>query len=57
MKEFLKMLLKSLGLVEVRGKANMDVMLGCMMAIEQKISELEEQEREEEVGEEGGEDG
>ena len=57
MKEFLNTLLKSLDLIEIKGKANMDVMLGCMMAIERKIAELEEQERKEEVEEEGGEDG
>ena len=38
--DFLNTLLKSLNNIEVKGKENMDVLLGCMFAIENKISEL-----------------
>lgn len=41
MKEFLATLLQSLNQIEVRGKENMDVLLGCIFAIEKKISEID----------------
>lgn len=41
MKEFLSNLLKSLDKIEVKGRDNMDIMLGCMMAIEQAIAQLD----------------
>lgn len=41
MKEFLENLLKSLDRIEVKGKNNMDILLGCMMAIEKAISQLD----------------
>lgn len=48
MKEFLENLLKSLNCIEVKGKENLDVLLGCMMAIENAINELENPQVEEE---------
>lgn len=41
MKEFLEALLKSLNQVEVKGRQNLDVLLGCMMAIENAIAQFE----------------
>lgn len=41
MKEFLTALLQSLNQIEVKGKDNMDVLLGCIFAIEKKISEID----------------
>lgn len=41
MKDFLTTLLKSLNSIEVKGKENIDILLGCMMAVEQMISQLE----------------
>lgn len=38
--DFLNMLLKSLNSIEVKGKENMDVVLGCIFAVEGKIAEL-----------------
>jgi len=42
MREFLNTLLASLNTIEVKGKNNIDVLLGCMMAIEQQIAALDE---------------
>jgi hypothetical protein len=42
MKEFLERLLQSLNEIEVKGKANIDILLGCMMAIERAIAQTEE---------------
>lgn len=44
MKEFLRTLLFSLESIEIKGKSNLDTLLGCMMAIEQKIAELDSNE-------------
>jgi len=41
MKDFLTTLLKSLDKIEVKGKENIDILLGCMMAVEQMIAQLE----------------
>lgn len=49
MKEFLIMLLRSLNNIEVKGKDNMDVLLGCMMAIENKIAEINEEQNKDDV--------
>lgn len=49
MEEFLTSLLRSLNEIEVKGKQNIDILLGCMMAIETKIKQLGEEE-----GEDGG---
>ena len=38
--DFLKTLLSSLNSIEVKGKTNMDVLLGCIMAIEQQIAKI-----------------
>ena len=40
MKEFLYTLLTSLNNIEVKGKSNMDILLGCIVAVENKIEEL-----------------
>lgn len=44
--DFLNNLLKSLNSIEVKGKNNMDVLLGCMVAIERAIKELDEAQEE-----------
>ena len=49
MKEFLERLLQSLNEIEVKGKANIDILLGCMMAIEKAIAQLNETETKEET--------
>ena len=41
MKDFLKTLLASLETIEVKGKNNLDTLLGCMMAIEKAIERLD----------------
>lgn len=48
METFLKTLLESLNRIEVKGKENIDILLGCMMAIENAINELENPQAEEE---------
>lgn len=40
MKDFLYTLLTSLNNIEVKGKSNIDVLLGCIFAVENKIEEL-----------------
>lgn len=44
MKDFLYTLMRSLNTVEVRGRDNMDVLLGCINAIERMIVEIEKEE-------------
>lgn len=39
--DFLNTLLKSLNSLEVKGKSNMDILLGCIFAVENKIAELQ----------------
>lgn len=46
MRDFLNTLLASLDTLEVKGKQNLDVLLGCMMAVEKAIAQLEAQEKE-----------
>ena len=46
MDEFLHTLLNSLNCIEVKGKSNLDTLLGCIMAIEREIARLEETEAE-----------
>lgn len=41
MRDFLYNVYLSLCKVEVKGKENMDILLGCILAIEQKISEID----------------
>lgn len=53
MKDFLTTLLKSLNEVEVKGKQNMDIMLGCMMAVEKMLNQLDTPEEESEVKDDG----
>lgn len=43
MKDFLERLAMSLNSIEVKGKDNLDTLLGCIMAIEHKITELNEE--------------
>jgi hypothetical protein len=43
MREFLKKLLASLERISVSGKDNLDILLGCMMSIEEVIEQLEKQ--------------
>lgn len=40
MNEFLHALLISLNRIEVKGKDNLDILLGCIVAVENKIEEL-----------------
>ena len=47
MKEFLEKLLKSLNELEVKGRNNIDILLGCMMAVENAIEQIPENEGEE----------
>lgn len=44
MKEFLYTLLRSLDAIEVKGKSNMDILLGCMNAVEHEIAKIEAEE-------------
>lgn len=46
MKEFLENLLKCLDRIEIKGKDNMDILLGCIVAIERAIKELDEAQEE-----------
>lgn len=50
METFLKTLLESLNRIEVKGKDNIDILLGCMIAIENAINELNPQAEEEQDG-------
>lgn len=42
MKDFLNTILRSLNRIEVKGKDNMDILLGCILVVEKKIAEMEE---------------
>lgn len=46
MEEFLRSLLRSLDQLEVRGRENLDIVLGCMLAIEQVLTQIQENEEE-----------
>ena len=46
--DFLNTLLQSLNQIEIKGKDNMDILLGCIYAVEQKITELNTPEESEE---------
>ena len=52
MKEFLKTLISTLNGIEVKGKDNMDSLLGCILAAEHELSKIE---AEESTGEETNE--
>ena len=41
MKEFLEQLMTSLGKIEVKGRDNLDILLGCIMAVERAIDQLD----------------
>lgn len=45
MKDFLYTLLRSLDRIEVHGKDNMEILIGCIYAIEGKIAEIEADEQ------------
>lgn len=45
MKEFLYTLLRSLDCIEIKGKDNMEILIGCIYAIEGKIAEIEADEQ------------
>jgi len=49
MKEFFETLLRSLNVIEVRGKDNMEVMLGCISAVENALEQLNNPQTEEET--------
>lgn len=42
MDEKIEQLIATLNLIEVRGKENLDMLLGCIMTLEQMIKELED---------------
>lgn len=46
MKDFLERLAMSLNSIEVKGKDNMDTLLGCIIAIEHEIDKLNEDKEE-----------
>lgn len=48
--EMLKKLKMSLNSIEVRGEANLDLLLGCIMATDKMIAMLNEQKEENEDG-------
>ena len=48
MDTFLKTLLESLNRIEVKGKENIDILLGCMIAIENALEQLNNPQKEEE---------
>lgn len=45
MKEFLYTLLRSLERIETKGKDNLEILIGCIYAIEGKITEIEADEQ------------
>lgn len=55
MKEYLYTMLRSLNALEIKGKDNMEVLLGCIMATERMISVIEAETKEEVEEEEEGE--
>lgn len=54
MTEILRAVITTLNSVEVRGKSNMDRLLGCINALEQTLNALETQQTEEKEGESHG---
>ena len=54
MKEFLETLLKTLNCIEVKGKDNVNYLLGCICAVENMISMLEQSEKNIETEEDNG---
>lgn len=50
MEEFLRSLLRSLEQLEVRGRENLDIVLGCMLAIERVLTQIQEKEEGESDG-------
>ena len=52
MDEFLRTLISTLSDIEVKGKSNMDKLLGCILAAEHELSKIE---AEESIGEETNE--
>lgn len=54
MTEILKAVITTLNSIDVRGKSNMDRMLGCINALEQTVRALETPQTEETEGENHG---
>ena len=50
MEQYLESLLLSLNSIEVRGKDNLNVLLGCILAVEAAIANLDKPEEESENG-------
>ena len=48
MKDFLTQLLLTLNSIEVKGKENLDYLLGCMISVERAIAQLDEETKKEE---------
>ena len=46
MKRIIQSLIATLGKIEVRGKDNLDMLLGCIQTLEKLLANLEEQEKE-----------
>lgn len=46
MKRIIQSLIATLGKIEVRGKDNLDMLLGCIQTLEKLLAILEEQEKE-----------
>lgn len=57
MKEFLETLIRSLNGIEVKGRDNLELLLGSIMAAEDKLLELTAEESAEESAEEETADG
>ena len=55
MKEYLMCLLRSLSCIEVKGKENLEILLGCIEATEQMLSVVERAEDQKEDNCEDGE--
>jgi len=53
MKEFLETLLKTLNCIEVKGKDNVNYLLGCICAVEKMIATIESNESNETEEENG----
>ena len=57
MNEFLNGLLATLNCIEVKGKENMDYLLGAIMAVERAIDQLKQAEENEMEADHGGQKG
>ena len=55
MEEFLNTLIATLGDIEVKGKANLDALLGCILAAEHELAKIKAENATGEEGEMNGE--